>query len=120
MLINLSDLSKLLKRFITFSLVFISLIPVGFILFAQSFVGEDHVYNTTQIEGYKIIYKRKADLVLSGPLIVELYKTTLFGLLQKEVDNQYVDELKSPCSVILRDSSTKRTIKYNPCTLKVY
>ena len=113
---NYLDMATSLKILTTIAFVGISLVPVGLTFYGRSFVGDDKIYDVKKISGYRIIYKREADAVLSGALKVELYRTILFGLLQKEIDVKYVDQNVSPCSVQLRDNSRKKIIRYNPCT----
>jgi hypothetical protein len=113
---NYLDMSTWLKILTALAFMGISLVPVGLTFFARGFVGDDKIYDNLKIPGYRIIYRQEADAVLTGPLKVELYKTLLFGLLQKEIDVKYVDQNNSPCAVELSDASKNKIIHYDPCS----
>ena len=104
-------------------LILASIITFGYMgltLFARGFVGDDKIFSSKRISGYRIVYRQEADAVLTGPTRVDLYKVALLGLLQKNVDFVYTGNSNQPCKVTLKDSLGSKSFVYNFCDNKIY
>jgi hypothetical protein len=111
--LNLLEMKKVWRR----SLLFTSVVILSFfalmVMFARGFAGSDTIYAKQSLKAYKVIYRREGDAVLSGSLRIDLYRTSVFGLLQKQIDLQYLGD--GACVDTLFDKDRSKHILYNHC-----
>jgi hypothetical protein len=115
--LNLLEMKKVWRRSLLLVLVVILSFFALMVMFARGFVGDDAIYAKQSLKGYKVIYRREADAVLSGPLRIDLYRTRVFGLLQKEIGLKYSAD--NSCIDTLFDKDRSVRILYNHCENKI-
>lgn len=113
--IVLNILQKTGKTVVLILALIITLGDMSLTVFARGFVGDDKIYSTKRINGYRIIYRREADAVLTGATRIDLYKLALFGLLQKNIDFVYPANSDQQCRVVLNDSLDSKQFEFNFC-----
>lgn len=106
------------KLAIGIGLCIITFIPTCLMFFGRSFVGEPKIYNSQSIKNYRIKYLQESSPGIRDPPQVELYRTNIFGLLQKLVDTEYIGE-GSTCDITLEDSLNSVVLIYNTCEQKI-
>ncbi len=111
---------KTIKAVVLTLALIITLGYMSLTVFARGFVGDDKIYLSKRINGYRIIYRRQADAVLTGSTRIDLYKLALFGLLQKNIDFVYPAKTDQSCSVVLNDSLNSKHFKFNFCEKKIH
>jgi hypothetical protein len=110
---NFFRVRPVIRTGITAGLIILFIPFLAITFFARGFVGEDKIYDVKRIKGYKIVYKREADPVLTGPAKAVLYRTAVFRLLEKEIDVKYID---GNCAHVLLDNKNNRKFLYNRCS----
>lgn len=111
---------KTVRAVVLILALIITLGDMSLTVFARGFVGDDKIYSTKRINGYRIIYRREADAVLTGATRIDLYKLALFGLLQKNIDFVYHGNTDQPCWVVLNDSLNSKQFEFNFCENKIH
>lgn len=117
--LNISQNNRALKAIVLTVACLITLGYMSLTLFARGFVGDGKIYSTQRINGYRIIYRREADAVLTGATRIDLYKLAVFGLLQKNIDFAYPDNNDKSCRAILNDSLNSKNFVFNFCENKI-
>jgi hypothetical protein len=112
--------NKTVRGVVLISALIITLGDMSLTVFARGFVGDDRIYSTKRINGYRMIYRREADAVLTGATRIDLYKVALFGLLQKNIDFVYPGKADGSCRIVLNDSLDSKHFEFNFCENKIY